>query len=425
MSGTQSTRAPSTVSPSASARVIKLHMRIAGAQPRESYMVTGSHAALGCWKTNMSVPLEWQGTAWETKQSIPLTPCDRVEFKFVRKRLGEVEWEEGPNRILEVPRTQVDLFLKGRYKGDSLVEREERREKPAPVAAIDAAEAAADAVWRQRYEELSAALHAQVEEMELRSEEQRHRQAKQAEVAAQLRAEIQLAQRESQYLDTELASAVTAPQVQRQAPRSPVTVYTPKPKALAQTGMPLLQSSHSSQSSLHGRCDGRRYTLSHQHTSATALHPRRSHLSAYHGISQQPRPVEVLHSIGSSSSGFSRPAATGSANLMEAEEVHPKVAVGRRWGRSRSDRPVEHPLTAASNAVQMPLECVEGASPASASERSSPGIVPFQPPTRAAVMHGFEPPPHKEVKNQSSQITSPQVMAALAAASRRYSESQA
>ena len=78
----------------------RLHVKLLAPGPGERFAVLGSHEALGCWNPGYGLQLEWKGNAWETPDPIAISPCERVEFKFVRLRLGGVEWESGPNRVV-------------------------------------------------------------------------------------------------------------------------------------------------------------------------------------------------------------------------------------------------------------------------------------------------------------------------------------
>jgi len=186
----------------------RLHMRLADAPPAERFAVTGSHAALGSWNPRGGSPLECRGGHWATKRPVSLAPGDCVEFKFVRLRPDGVEWEQGPNRVLEVPLSDADLELKGRFDGDivvSLVEPDEA----SPMRAACA--------WQLRHAEAVRVLAAQRRSLEASRGERRLAQERRSALAAQLRAELQQARREAVSLDsvdaakTALAEAAPPP----------------------------------------------------------------------------------------------------------------------------------------------------------------------------------------------------------------------
>eukprot|EP00913_Durusdinium_trenchii_P011000 g10325.t1 len=66
---------------------LKLHVKLQAPGPGERFAVLGSHEALGCWNPSSGLQLEWKGNAWETQDPVAISPCERVEFKFVRVRL--------------------------------------------------------------------------------------------------------------------------------------------------------------------------------------------------------------------------------------------------------------------------------------------------------------------------------------------------
>ncbi|CAE8703201.1 unnamed protein product, partial [Polarella glacialis] len=91
----------------------KIHVKLHGPAPIEYFAVTGSHEALGCWNPASGVPLEWRAGSWVTEKPVAIAPQHRVEFKFVRVggAPGSVEWEDGPNRVLEVPVGKAGIHI--------------------------------------------------------------------------------------------------------------------------------------------------------------------------------------------------------------------------------------------------------------------------------------------------------------------------
>lgn len=160
---------------------LRLHVQLAAEPPSEHFIVTGSQEALGCWRAEDGVQLEWRGSRWETKRPVKLDPSDRLEFKFVRVQSGEMIWEDGPNRVIQVPEEESDLFLKGKFNADSFL----RLTEPETDTQAGCAE-----VWRKRYEEAFGVLQAQERAREERRQEHRLAQEKRAQVADELRAEL-------------------------------------------------------------------------------------------------------------------------------------------------------------------------------------------------------------------------------------------
>mmetsp|Transcript_98785 Transcript_98785/g.175913 ORF Transcript_98785/g.175913 Transcript_98785/m.175913 type:complete len:438 (+) Transcript_98785:123-1436(+) len=181
------------------ARRVKLHVRLQAPGPAEHLAVVGSHEALGCWNPADGLRLEWKGSSWMTQQPVSLEPCETVEFKFIKWRPGNVEWEEGHNRVMEVPR--ADLQLQGIFNGESMLH----------VIEYDELQAAdLENVWHQRCEELSSKLKAQEEKMEKQKEEHSRLIAQRTKVAAMLRQEIQDALDEASRLQIETGLAKEA-----------------------------------------------------------------------------------------------------------------------------------------------------------------------------------------------------------------------
>jgi len=78
-----------------------------------------------------------------SQNPIDLAPDERVQFKFLHFTPGNVEWEDGPNRLLDIPSGSTDVYLQGRFNGDCVM----CLSKPGGLVATDDAED-----WRQRHE---------------------------------------------------------------------------------------------------------------------------------------------------------------------------------------------------------------------------------------------------------------------------------
>lgn len=83
-------------------------------------VVTGDHPALGSWDPWRGAELETSETlfpSWTANAKLPAG--GRVEYKFVVLRSdGRVEWEPGPNRVLELPESGRSVVITGPY-GDT------------------------------------------------------------------------------------------------------------------------------------------------------------------------------------------------------------------------------------------------------------------------------------------------------------------
>eukprot|EP00425_Heterocapsa_triquetra_P002169 CAMPEP_0195062068 /NCGR_PEP_ID=MMETSP0448-20130528/8788_1 /TAXON_ID=66468 /ORGANISM="Heterocapsa triquestra, Strain CCMP 448" /LENGTH=738 /DNA_ID=CAMNT_0040092705 /DNA_START=30 /DNA_END=2246 /DNA_ORIENTATION=- len=195
---------------------LRLHVHVAAEPPAQCLTVTGSHQALGEWSPRGGVPLEWKGDRWETRHPVFLPPRERVEFKFVRVRPDKVEWEDGSNRSFEIPASDTDLELKGRFNGDSILHLLNPSEAAAKRAAVVSDAEANSDIWWQRYEELSVNLASHQSEHRMRRDQHLKRQERLAETLARLSAELVEVRRES--------AARTAATRAAQAPAIPSAV---------------------------------------------------------------------------------------------------------------------------------------------------------------------------------------------------------
>jgi len=84
----------------------RLYIELTSRAPKEELFVVGSHEAMGWWDPSKAAQLCWTGQAWETAEKPLLLGAgpSRVDFKFMH-RLGDgaARWEDGPNRVLDVP----------------------------------------------------------------------------------------------------------------------------------------------------------------------------------------------------------------------------------------------------------------------------------------------------------------------------------
>lgn len=179
---------------------LRLHVQVVAEAPAERFCLTGSNEALGDWSPPEGVHLEWRGGAWVTRHPVALRPRERVEFKFVRLQGSRVEWEEGPNRVLDVPPGDVDLRLKGRFNAAAVVstvpsvnreaeQREQDQQREVEAAAVE--------VWRRRLQEVEGELAAEDNEMRARCEQHFLTQEKRLACAERLRMELAEVRREA------------------------------------------------------------------------------------------------------------------------------------------------------------------------------------------------------------------------------------
>eukprot|EP00971_Amphidinium_carterae_P283291 5624320-Amphidinium_carterae.1 len=113
-------------------------IQVSADAPAEQVVLTGSHAALGSWNPEQGVALEWRYNAWVTKEPISL-PATRIECKFVRlSERGHVEWESGPNRVLDIPSgkktTGGAMQLRSKFNGECVLSPEVLPNKAALAA---------------------------------------------------------------------------------------------------------------------------------------------------------------------------------------------------------------------------------------------------------------------------------------------------
>lgn len=178
-------------------RQLKLHVRLNAPGPGERFAVLGSHEALGCWNPTSGLHLEWKGTAWETPDPISISPCARVEFKFVRLWLGDVEWETGPNRVTEFPNFKGDLCLQGIFNGETILQ---PNDSDLEVQVQNTSEEESihheDEYWKRHYEETLFVLMALQKDISSRQEEQERRRAQHQQVVNELRQQIRAANNE-------------------------------------------------------------------------------------------------------------------------------------------------------------------------------------------------------------------------------------
>lgn len=178
-------------------RQLKLHVRLHAPGPGERFAVLGSHEALGCWNPTSGLHLEWKGTAWETPDPISISPCARVEFKFVRVWLGDIEWESGPNRVTEFPNFKGDLCLQGIFNGESILQPNDSDvEVEQNTSEGESIHHEEDEFWKRHYEETLSVLMALQKDMSSRQEEQERRRAQHQQVVNELRQQIRAAANE-------------------------------------------------------------------------------------------------------------------------------------------------------------------------------------------------------------------------------------
>lgn len=366
---------------------VKLHVKLRAPGPREHFAVTGSHEALGCWNPSAGAALQWQGSFWTTGAPLQMAPCARVEFKFVRFRPGSVEWEEGSNRVMEVPNLKADLQLQGEFNGESMLH----------VMEYEAADP--EDVWRHRYQELSTRLKAQEEEMEKKKEEHLRLIVQYDGIAAKLRREVKEAETDG-CIEIEAATV-------REPVIAPDATLIPSP-SFAKASVSACSSVSASSSDM----DWRAPRASRKHR-ADFSSPR--YFSPLHTRPQHPSPGFVSRNPISAASARNS-GRISLAKPMSSQQDHSHVHRGYT-----------------SEARLAALHAARGASPASPCSIASPspGTACLRDDKRSdSVGHEtFTRFEHEDQAYQNSSVTvgivaSKEVEAAFASANARYSKQQ-
>ncbi|CAE7705263.1 hypothetical protein AK812_SmicGene22309 [Symbiodinium microadriaticum] len=197
------------------ARRLKLHVKLQAPGPGERFAVLGSHEAFGYWNLSSGVQLEWRGSAWETPAPIPISPCERVEFKFVRVRPGGLDWESGPNRVTEFPNYKGDLCLQGIFNGESILQPSDvdDAEGISTPDTMPSARVEDDAdLWQMRYQEAVKQLTALQRNVANRQKEQEKHRRDHAEVKRDLLRNIKDAHREAASLSRQPPEDASSPE---------------------------------------------------------------------------------------------------------------------------------------------------------------------------------------------------------------------
>mmetsp|Transcript_64740 Transcript_64740/g.162911 ORF Transcript_64740/g.162911 Transcript_64740/m.162911 type:complete len:1234 (+) Transcript_64740:132-3833(+) len=206
-------------STAAPATQLRLHVQLNAMAPHDGYCLTGSNVALGEWSPAAGVALEWRGNSWVTRQPVTVNPRERIEFKFVKLKSTGVDWEDGPNRVLDVPAGDVDLKLKGRFNADtrlSLATAADLHVEQNQAGHLQStADLAVLAAWRRRLDETEQQIIAQEEE--LKAKRKRHALAleRRAACVERLRRELadvkrEAAERRAAKAEEEMAATAAA-----------------------------------------------------------------------------------------------------------------------------------------------------------------------------------------------------------------------
>lgn len=112
--------------------------------------IVGSHPRLGSWDPSKAAwASSMDGRIWSTLISLPAKEDHgNIEFKAIlKKRDGNVDWEEGPNRVLDTASAQAQgnsraatVTMKWDWEGDvAITARAAPSRSPSPAAARQAA----------------------------------------------------------------------------------------------------------------------------------------------------------------------------------------------------------------------------------------------------------------------------------------------
>mmetsp|Transcript_136783 Transcript_136783/g.354769 ORF Transcript_136783/g.354769 Transcript_136783/m.354769 type:complete len:428 (-) Transcript_136783:660-1943(-) len=178
---------------------VRLHVQLTS--PPDGFGMTGSTSALGMWKPEAGLALEWNGDAWVARHPLVVAPEESLEFKFVQATSEGMVWEDGPNRALDIPNVDRDFKLSGKFNADmrlSIVSASDRQvEQSKADQDRAAAEQAAAAAWKRRIEDLGGQIAAFEED--LRAKRERHALAleRREACAERLRRELAEVKREA------------------------------------------------------------------------------------------------------------------------------------------------------------------------------------------------------------------------------------
>lgn len=179
-------------------RTLKLHVQLSADPPAEHFILTGSHPALGKWTPFAGVRLQWQNGEWVTEHPVNIAPCGRVEFKFACIKSGVVQWESGPNRVMEVPETDLEMHLDGTFNGNTTLRFDKAERKTEKDSDVD--------IWQSLFEEAVKARDLQLRQMAAERSERLSRRECCAKTLELLKSELAQAEREAVELHKPQAS---------------------------------------------------------------------------------------------------------------------------------------------------------------------------------------------------------------------------
>eukprot|EP00401_Gymnodinium_catenatum_P027083 CAMPEP_0117597754 /NCGR_PEP_ID=MMETSP0784-20121206/75032_1 /TAXON_ID=39447 /ORGANISM="" /LENGTH=467 /DNA_ID=CAMNT_0005400159 /DNA_START=66 /DNA_END=1470 /DNA_ORIENTATION=- len=100
-----------------------LRVELTAPGPLERVVIVGSDEVFGWWDPSKGAALDWTGEAWETTEPIDLDEgCQSIDYKFVRVAdRGVARWEDGRNRVLEVPSAGPrEMMLVAHFNGSAM-----------------------------------------------------------------------------------------------------------------------------------------------------------------------------------------------------------------------------------------------------------------------------------------------------------------
>lgn len=225
-----------------------VHITLEGDKPRTRLVMVGSHPALGWWDPGKGATLEWTGKAWETTEPVALSALSgHLDYKFVRVGEGSPQWEEGRNRVLEVPVSAhgnqsgpgCDMLLSADFSGSSVyrsLTAQEAATRPWSHTGKQGTAAKGDeALWRAKFEEATNSLAS----TRVRAEEEAARWSQEekeaVEIEEALRRELAEARRELEGLNARPTAEVVYrppavhPAAARNSTPAPEPAAVPKP----------------------------------------------------------------------------------------------------------------------------------------------------------------------------------------------------
>ncbi|KAL0922311.1 hypothetical protein M5K25_006286 [Dendrobium thyrsiflorum] len=100
----------------------------------EQYLLVGDDPLFGSWDPTNAVPLDWSdGHAWTAELDLPVGKI--IQFKFIlRSSLGQIIWQPGPDRRLEVWETAKTIIISDSWEDPQKLTITEEELTLSPVA---------------------------------------------------------------------------------------------------------------------------------------------------------------------------------------------------------------------------------------------------------------------------------------------------